>query len=434
MQFNSSLNPVLLLLLATFFILPAPLLAQDFQVVHNFTGGVDGGHPQAGVMFDAAENMYTATTGGGSHDANCQSFGCGVVLRLTRVGVNWTASPFYTFQGGSDGSLPDAGLAVGPSGTLYGTTSAGGYDNNGFGFGTVFSLMPDMHACVAAPCPWTETVLYRFAAGNDGWQPTLGKLVLDAAGNLYGTTVNGGSASCGGYGCGTVFKLTPVSGGWAESVLYTFVGDSGGAYPQGGLVFDQAGNLYGTATGGGMSCDVYADGCGVVFKLSPAQDGWTETVLHSFTGGADGATPVGGVIFGAPGVLYGTTELGGSGNGTVFQLTASGSSWTLNTIYAFRGPGVAGPTANLTLDASGNLLGTTLSGPPDYPFPPCEGSVFKLTQARGTWGYTLLHCFTGDSDGGQPYSPVALDSHGNLFGTTFAGGAYGQGVVWELAP
>ena len=175
MQSSSSLNRVFLLLLATSLIstISAPLFAQSFQVVHNFTGGLDGGRPQAGVMFDAAGNMYTTTTGGGSHDANCENFGCGVVVQLAQHGMNWTAAPFYTFQGGSDGSLPDAGLAIGPSGTLYGTTSAGGYDNNGFGFGTVFNLMPDIHACIAAPCPWAEAVLHRFAAGNDGWQPTL---------------------------------------------------------------------------------------------------------------------------------------------------------------------------------------------------------------------------------------------------------------------
>ncbi|HUI85499.1 MAG TPA: choice-of-anchor tandem repeat GloVer-containing protein, partial [Candidatus Binatia bacterium] len=141
--------------------------------------------------------------------------------------------------------------------------------------------------------------------------------------------------------------------------------------------------------------------------------------------------PEGGLIFATSGSLYGTTEAGGAGNGTVFELRPSQDSWTLNTIYTFPGPGVPGPAASLALDGAGNIYGTTLSGPPQYP--PCEGSVFELSRLNGAWNYMLLHCFTGGSDGGQPYSPVTMDRYGNLYGTAFEGGANGDGVVWEIS-
>jgi hypothetical protein len=420
-----------ILLVVVMFVLTPIAQAQNFQVIHNFTGGVDGSHPQGGLTLDKAGNLYAAATAGGYHAGDCTMSGCGVVIELSRQASGWVTTPLYAFQGGSNGWLPDAAVIVGPNGTLYGTTSAGGAGNDGFGYGTVFNLQPPAHVCATLTCSWAETVLYQFAGGSDGWQPTLGGLTFDRAGNLYGTTEDGGSDGCyGGFGCGVIFKLTPSNGGWIETVLYSFNGGSDGAYPQSGLVFDQSGNIYGTATSGGIgNCNAYVGGCGVVFELTPTNSGWTQTVLHSFTGGTDGGVPEGGLALGSSGVLYGTTEAGGVGNGTVFELSPSEAMWALQTIYAFPGPGIPGPTASLTLDPAGNLYGTTLSGPPDYP--PCEGSIFKLSPSYGVWDYSLLHCFTGGSDGGQPYSPVTLDADGNLYGTAYEGGAYGDGVVWE---
>jgi hypothetical protein len=411
--------------------------AQTFQVIHSFTGGLDGSHPQAGLARDKAGNLYATTTAGAHHGGDCVTSGCGAVIKLSRQRSAWTATPLYAFQGGDGGWLPDAGVIAGSNGTLYGTTSAGGAGNGGFGYGVVYGLLPSAHDCADGACPWTETVLHQFAAGSDGWQPTLGNLVFDRMGNIYGITAGGGSGGCyGGFGCGVVFKLTPSNGGWTETVLYSFRGGEDGAYPQSGLLLDQSGNIYGTTSSGGIGkCNASLGGCGVVFELTPIKGGWTETVLYSFTGGADGGVPDGGLTFGAAGVLYGTTESGGTGNGTVFELVPaqpSQGSWTLNRIYAFPGPGLPGPTASVVVDAAGNLYGTTLSGPPDYP--PCDGSVFKLSHSYGLWDYSLLHCFTGGSDGGQPYSPVTLDASGNLFGTAYDGGAYGEGVVWELTP
>ena len=408
--------------------------AQNYQVLHNFTGGPDGSHPQAGLIVDRAGNLYTTTTAGGYNGANCGAPGCGVVVELTPRGSGWTVNPLHTFQGGSDGSLPDSGVIAGPNGRLFGTTSAGGIGNDGFGYGTVFELTPDSHACASIPCPWMETILYRFDGGGDGWQPSLGNLVFDPAGNLWGTTMDGGGTGCyGGFGCGVVFKLTPTQQGWIETVVYSFTGSGDGAYPVSGVVFDQAGNIYGTTTSGGTgNCNSYVGGCGVIFKLTPSANGWTESVIYQFSGGADGGVPVGGLTWGALGVLYGTTESGGTGNGTVFELSPDGQTWTLNTIYAFPGPGLAGPNANLVRDPAGNLYGTTLNGPPNYP--PCAGSVFELSPTSGTWQYSLLYCFGGGSDGGNPYSPVTLGANHVLYGTTYAGGAYGDGVVWQLAP
>lgn len=409
--------------------------AQTFQVVHSFTGGLDGSHPQAGLTQDKAGNLYATTTEGGYHGGDCITPGCGAVTKLSQQGSTWVVNPLYAFQGGGGGWLPDAGVIASSRGTLFGTTSAGGAGNGGVGYGVVYNLQPPSHDC--ENCAWTETVLYQFAGGSDGWQPTLGNLVVDQAGNIYGTTEDGGSNGCyGGFGCGVVFKLTPSAGGWTETVLYSFAGNADGAYPQSGLLLDRSGNIYGTASSGGIgNCNAYIGGCGVVFELTPTNSGWTETVLYSFTGGTDGGVPDGGLTFGAAGILYGTTESGGTGNGTVFELVSAHpgqGAWTLNTIYAFPGPGLPGPTAGVVLDAAGNLYGTTLNGPPDYP--PCEGSVFKLSHSYGVWDYSLLHCFTGGSDGGQPYSPVTLGANGNLYGTAYDGGAYGDGVVWELTP
>lgn len=411
--------------------------AQTFQVIHSFTGGPDGSHPQAGLTQDKAGNLYATTTEGAYHGGDCVTSGCGAVIKLSQQRSVWMSSPLYAFQGGDGGWLPDAGVIAGSQGTLYGTTSAGGAGNGGFGYGVVYGLQPASHDCAEGVCPWTENVLYQFAAGSDGWQPTLGNLVFDRAGNIYGTTEDGGSGGCyGGFGCGVVFKLTPSNGGWIETVLYSFTGGGDGAYPQSGLLLDQSGNIYGTATSGGIgNCNAYVSGCGVVFELTPSNRGWTQTVLYSFTGGADGGVPEGGLTWGAAGILYGTTTAGGAGNGTVFELVPGRpwqASWTLNSIYAFPGPGLPGPTASLVLDSAGNLYGTTLNGPPNYP--PCEGSIFKLSRSYERWDYSLLHCFTGGSDGGQPYSPVTLGANGNLFGTTYDGGAYGDGVVWEVTP
>jgi uncharacterized repeat protein (TIGR03803 family) len=254
----------------------------------------------------------------------------------------------------------------------------------------------------------TETVLYNFTGGSDGGNPR-SSLIFDAAGNLYGTT-NGG----GVFGAGTVFELSPNgSGGWSETVLYSFTGGADGSNPYSNMIFDSVGNLYGTTYEGG------ANGLGVVFELSPVGTSWTETVLYTFTGGTDGADPRSGVIMDLAGNLYGTT----CGTqpyywGTVFELTPSGGGWTERTIYAPEFAGCAG----LTMDAAGDIFGTTLT------------TVFELSaNGNGGWNPTVLHTFCSKNDGCDACGTPVFDQAGNLYGTTEAGGAPGWGTVYKLS-
>jgi len=339
---------------------------------------------------------------------------------LTAVPGAWAEREYktlYRFTGtATDGQAPIAGLIFDKAGNLYGTTFQGGaYDD-----GTVFKLTPNSEGA------WAESVLHSFNVDDkDGGYPFAG-VMLDSAGSLYGTTGYGGA-----YDYGTVFKLTPHNdGSWAESVLYSFDGNHGRT-PRGGLIFDAAGNLYGTTAAGGSGCN--GDGCGTIFKLTPNKDGsWTERVLHRFNI-TDGYAPVAGLTFDLAGNLYGTTQDAGvyDGFGTVFKLTPrSCGSWTEMVLYQFLG-GVDGafPSANMIFDKTGNLYSTTWTGGTDS-----WGTVFKLTPSKhGEWTESVLHSFTNDGeDGLEPLSGVIFDPVGNLYGATSEGGAYGKGTVFKL--
>jgi len=332
------------------------------------------------------------------------------------------------------------------AGNLYGTTSSGGLSEcyEFFpGCGTVFELKPPETPCLSAPCPWTEIVLHTFTGGSDGAFPAEGDLIFDQAGNLYGTTEDGGLSEGCDFGCGTVFKLSPSGSGWTETILYSFAGGNDGEGPIAGLVFDRAGNLYGTTVDGGLpNCGVYP-GCGTVFELSPSGSGWTESVLYRFAGGDDGWLPAGGVILDSAGNIYGTTQLGGeSGAGTVFELSPSNGHWTKEILYSFRGE--SGPEDSLVMDGEGSLYGTSYAagagdGHGD------AGVVFKLMpNASGQWTYTSLHDFACTTrtcpDGSAPTGNVIFDSNGNLYGTTTGGGRTGStndvaaGIAWQITP
>jgi len=384
--------------------------AQTYSVLHTFTGGLDGEIPEAGVTLDRAGNLYgTASYGGNT--------GYGTVFKLAHKGSGWTFSPLYNFAGGNDGATPLARVIFGSNGTLYGTTSDQAMEQGTFG--TVFNLRPPASACKSVLCPWSETVLHRFTAnGNDGITPGYGDVVFDKAGNLYGTTINGGTNDRG-----IVYELTPSGGSWTESILFNF-GSGLGVYPYNGVIFDNAGNLYGTTYEDEDGPTVY----GTVYQLTPSGSGWTENILHSFQEASDGAYPFGGVIFDQVGNLYGTTAYAGpSGAGTVFQLTPSNGTWTLTVLHSFAGSD--GPFGGLTMDAAGNLYGMTYAdGANNF------GSVFKLTPSGGGWTYTDLYDFTGKDDGGYPFGTVAFDANGNLYGTASAFGKNGYGVVWEITP
>ncbi len=292
--------------------------AQTFTVVHNFTNEGDGGGPTAGVTVDAGANLYGTTQNGGA--------GFGIVYRLKHSGSDWLLTPLYSFQGGSDGSVPNASVVFGPDGSLYGTTYEGGGRNcNHDGCGTVFNLKPPLTVCKTALCPWNATVLYRFTGGNDGANPDAGNLIFDGAGNIYGTTLSGGSYPCEGSGCGTVFQLAHSSGGWTKSTVYDFTGGNDGGNPASGVVFDSSGNLYGTTLGGG------AYNAGAAFQLTNTENGWTESTLQSFgEQGNNGYTVAAGMIVDRSNNLFGATSSGGVGNGgTVFELSQSGGGWSL---------------------------------------------------------------------------------------------------------
>ncbi len=355
------------------------------KVLYNFTEkSPNPYYPEAGVIFDAAGNLYGTTEAGGTSNF-------GTVFELTPVaGGGWTEKVLHNFAG-ADGSIPCAGLIIDASGNLYGTTEGGG----AHGFGAVFELTP------ATGGNWTENVLYSFA-GPRGSNPYAG-LIFDASGNLYGTAQTGGS-----HGYGTVFELSPAAGGhWTEKTLHNF-SDLDGRYPSASLMFDSAGDLYGTAVEGGTY------NLGTVFELVPVTGrGWKETVLHNFVG-QDGSTPSSGLIFDTAGNLYGTTGGGGSGNcgqyqgacGTVFALTpVTGGGWTETVLYNFTVGEMYFPYAGLTIDAAGNLYGTASSGGSGKG---CGkggcGAVFELAPAAGGgWTETVLYDFhTKGADGYDP--------------------------------
>lgn len=417
---------------------PGPAFAASKEkVLHEFTlqSGIT---PTAALTLGSNGNLYgTTSSGGGSH---CTVHGgCGTVFQLT-VGKNgkWSERVLHSFRSdGRDGVGPGSGVIFDSLGNLFGTTLGGGAD----GAGTVFELMPDANG------EWTEKLLHTFNSdGKDGTLPLAG-VTFDTDGNVYGTTEAGGV-----YNDGTVFRLTPSKDGkWRETLLHSFV-DNGkdGNSPDAGLIFDIAGNLYGTTVGGGGGA--CTGGCGTVFELvRDGNGGWTEKVLHRFSHGydKDGYYPTANLILDAKGGLYGTTNGGGSfGEGTVFRLThRANGEWTEKVLHSFDWNGKDGyyPDASLIFDASGNLYGATSLGGTGQ----CTligiivgcGTVFRLMpDANGRWNERILHNFQSNGkDGTEPNAGLALDGAGNLYGTTTMGGSDlcsddGCGTVFEITP
>lgn len=388
-----------------------------------------------------------------------------------------TESIVHSFTGyATDGARPEAGLVSDASGNFYGTTLNGGDNNyhNSGGDGAVFMLTPT----------GAESIIWSFGGGQDGWGPAFGNLIIDSFGNLYGTTVHGGS-----YNAGTVYQLSSNGpGGWSEKVLWSFGGPGDGTYPYARLALDSSGNLYGTTTQGGASnlgiafelspdgsggwtesirhnfAGAPADGSsprgliadssgnlygttfeggtnnfGTAFKLSNDGSGWQETVLWNFGNGLDGKLPIGSLIM-AGGNLYGTTEVGGAFNavgtagccGTVFELAPSGGTWAETILWSFGNPKKKGdgqlPVAGLLMDVAGNLYGTCSGGG--------WGTAFKLVKptSGSTWTETILHSFANGADGAGPSSDLLMDSSGKLYGTTYGGGSPQRGTVFKIAP
>ena len=431
------------------------------KVLYSFQGGTDGSLPAGGVIFDKAGNLYGLTIYGGSTD--CPPGWCGTIYELSpaqQKGGAWTETLLYVFKGHNqnDGSSPSGGMIADSAGNFYGVTGYGGSGpcvlfGTATGCGTVFELSPPAQKGGA----WTETVLYNFQGGKDGDLPS-GPLVFDKAGNLYGATTFGGGkgTTCNffyGGNCGTVFTLSPPKtkvGKWTEKVLHSFAGiGSGkqygdGASPNGGLVLDSAGAIYGTTYIGGYNCPHNSNqGCGSVFELKPPTakgHPWTEEQLHIFKAGNDGGEPNGSLILDNAGALYGMAGGGPSGDaGIVFRLMKNKTRvWGKTVLYGFNSNGRYGadPLAGLMFDAKGSLYGTT------YSANRVSGTVFRLRPsgpAGGAWSLSLLYGFKGSPDGAQPAAGLVLDKAGKPYSTTQKGGTgtacqFGCGTVFGLSP
>jgi hypothetical protein len=430
------------------------------KVLYSFQGVPDGAVPAGGVVFDKAGNLYGATTDGGS--SSCDGPGqCGTVYKLAppaSKGGAWTETVLYTFKGHAqnDGATPEGGLVIDEAGNLYGTTGYGGSGTclllgGPVGCGTVYELSPP----AKRGDPWTETVLHSFQGGKDGYVAS-GDLVFDEAGNLYGATLFGGGkgTTCDSlYGgqCGTIFKVTPpkTGGKWTEKVLHRFGGiamgkqDGDGAVPNGGLVLDIKGSIYGTTYIGGYNCSHNSNqGCGTIFELKPptkSAGAWTEKLIHAFKAGSDGGEPNGNLIFDNSGALYGTAGGGPSGDaGIVFRFMKNKvGAWQEAVLYGFDWKNGADPLAGLIFGSGGDLYGTTYTGSP------VSGTVFRLRppgKAGGPWSFTLLYGFNGSPDGAQPAAGLVFDKAGHVYSTTLYGGTgqscgYGGcGAVFKVSP
>jgi uncharacterized repeat protein (TIGR03803 family) len=375
--------------------------AHSYQVVHDFTGGADGGAPPYTLLVDKKGDFIgTASFGGQNND--------GIVFKLMEKDSGWKIEPIYEFTD-QDGE-PGWGITL-VRGSLY--TNAGYAEVMGGPCGSALQL--NRANAPADAAQRSSVLMHTYVEKEDGC-PT-GNLVLDRAGNAYGVTQGGGAN-----GWGSVLELTAGGSGWTETILYSFQGGDDGGLPYSGLTFDKAGNLYGTASARG------AGGAGTVFELSPSGSSWTFNLVHSFAGAADGAQPVAGLAFDKAGDLVGATTSGGSnGGGTVFELTPAQGSWTFGVLADMTGSD--GPVAALTLDSKGAIYGTNfMDGAFGY------GSVFKLTSSKSGWVYKDLHDFTGGSDGGYPGGSVVPGADGNLYGTAVLGGADNFGVIYQVAP
>lgn len=513
-----------------------------FKTLYTFSGGADGGAPDA-IVLDHSGDLLGSTYAGGINNTNVcydydtNNYGCGVVFELSPASDGtWNESTLYSFLGGTDGGQPYGSLALDPTGNLFGVAADAGANSAGVvfevsksagawtesvayafsfpaspglgvtsdaagnifgatqfgglvntcenGCGTLFELSPssggysyktlysftdafdgsspnqpptiDSHGHLFVPTnstyasnfggeflniefelspatggSWHGSVVHDFPGSTDGYNP-VSSLIRDSAGNLYGTTPAGGL-----YGWGAVFELTPTGSGSPEKIIYSFRGTNDGALPRTSLALDSAGNLYGTAQFGGSSNCLA--GCGTVFKLSPSSGGaWKFSVLHTFQNGKDGSGPTAGLTLDASGNVYGTAQDGTNGNclgtgkgcGTVFKLTSNaGGGWSFDLIYVFSGSTQSGgipANGSLVMDSSGNLYGVTRSGGPS-----ARGNVYRLSpQSSGPWKQTVLYNLSESESGSQ--GTLAFDSAGNLYDTTNGGGIYNYGSVFEL--
>jgi len=396
-------------------------------VLHSF-GGPDGAAASDGMIAGKAGAFYGTTLfGGGS------SGGAGTVFELAPRGSGYTESVLYSFKSGYDGSTPE-GIVL-RDGAFYGVTFAGGNPsgNGGLGWGTIFKLSPGKSG-------YTETVLYRFRGGLDAWEP-LGPIVLDKAGNIYGASAFGGSQNDG-----AVFKLTRGASGYTESLLYSFPGGAGGNLPEAGVTIDKYGSIYGTTMYGGSAQGFCDGGCGTVYKLTLGKSSYSESVIFTFDG-VDGDLPYGAVtVDERSGAVFGTTYWGGTKRvGTFFELTPNGSSYTERVLHSFTGKADGFlPEGTPLLEPDGALYGTAALGGGGCHGIGC-GVVFGLTPSDAHYAFHVAYDFRAPIHGAEPEQTNLLtDASGALYGTTRSGGsatncadggpggAKGCGVVFKL--
>ena len=382
--------------------------ASTTKLLYSFAGGTDGEYTDTELVMDSAGNLYGTSVQGGT-------FGGGTVFQVTPAGVH---TVLYNFTGGSDGGEPYKGVTLDAQGNLYGTavTGGGGGSCEG-GCGVVFKLANDGGT-------WTQSVIHAFTGGADGSGPG-SPVSFDARGNLYGTTPTGGASNMG-----TVYRMSPDgSGGWHFRVVHTFTGGAdGGGGSAGRLLVDAAGNLYGVCTVGG------AAGFGTVFKISSSQGTWTLTTLYAFQDQPDGALPYGGVVFDKLGNLYGTTYYAGANDvGTVYKLTHNNGVWTESVLYSFKGgTDGASPISSLVADSAGNFYGTTSDGGAAN----CScGVIFKIARgSAGKWTESVVYRFPGKPSPGFAYNGMIRDTAGNFYGATVHGGTGNDGAIYQFTP
>jgi len=395
-----------LLLLVTAILVPDAQCAPRYRVLHAFTGGSDGGTLLGSLLLDIHSNVYGTTYYGGANDG-----GTAFELIPNAVG-EWKLANLYNFCSEYecwDGNASFAGVILGDTASLYGTTALGGTDE----YGTIFRLTP------RGDGTWSETVLHSFTKDDDGGSPRT-SLAIDPSGNLYGAGETWG------------FELSTGASGWTLKGLHEFTGEGGdGGGALSAVIRDSLGNLYGVTEQGGddQRC---GGGCGITYELSPEQDGkWKETILHTFdVKPGDGAFPTGTLFQDLSRNIYGTTK--GNNAGTVYRLSPEKSGqWRETILHRFTaGKGGNDPGTGVVMGKSGELYGVTYAGGD----PNCYcGVVFKLAAVKGKWQYSVLHRFVG-SDGANPGASLIIDGKGNLYGTTELGGRGGYGVAFELTP
>ena len=379
--------------------------ASSGKLIYSFAVDTDGEYTDTELVMDSAGNLYGTSVQGGI-------YGGGTVFQVTTAGVH---TVLYNFTGGRDGGEPYKGVTLDAQGNLYGTAVTGGGGSCEGGCGVVFKLNNSGGV-------WTQSVIHTFTGGNDGSGPG-SPVTIDQYGNVYGTTPTGGAD-----GMGVVYRLRPnATGGWTFSLIHTFTGGDDGGGGSASRLLIAGGNLYGVCTVGG------ANGFGTVYEISPSQ-GWQFTTLYAFKDQPDGALPYGGVISDNDGSLYGTTYYAGAYDvGTVYKLTPNNGTWTESVLYSFKGgTDGASPISSLVADAKGNLYGTTSDGGA----PSCScGVIFKMVRgASGSWTESVAYRFPGTPGPGFAYNGLVRDPAGNLYGATVHGGSSNNGAIYEFTP